>query len=1004
MNNLPGKAELYSLPTPTNSQALQPYRSDPYNINLERDDGEGLDLRRIGSILWHRKTTVLILFVVTFIAACIQTMVTPTVYQASVKIEVNKSSSNVLGYKVDTGGDDGFRETMDETQFELFNSQTLARRVIDDLGLESQLRDEAIGKPFFAEQLDKMKELIWGEDQSGLKAAKKVGEYPKELRLLRDMAVEPIENTRLVMLHYQHKDPEMAAEIVNSIANNFSAMNLDKRLESVSYAKDFLNEQLALAKSGLEESERELIKYTKEQDIMSTGTNDSQTLSSAKFTDLFQTLSKAEKDQIEAKARYEQSKGSAGGLRTIDSESLQVMKRNLAELESDYQAVMKGAHFDNSSNVQSLRRTLANLESQYKAALQGGYTTRGSNVQSLKRTLADLESQYKANMQGGYTSQGSNVQSLRRKLADLESRSRAASQGSHSFDNSNLQSLKSTLASLESEYRSNQENTAVQRLKASLRQLQTEYQEKIQIYKPAFPSMIALQQKINETNQQINQETAVFKKYQLQQINELKNQIRSEQSQSSRGLQQQIDEVRNQIRAEQSQTNRGLQQQINEVRSQIAKEQNSTAQALLQQINETKAQIEREQALTKTGLEERIAELRRQIEKEIQNIQTTTAFDLKAGYLAAKEKEDEFRTRLEAQKDDLLDVRDKSIRLNTLKREVETNRNMYEGLLQRIKEVGVAGGAIDNNIAIIDPAIVPFAAISPNVGNNLVKGALLGLMLGIGLAFLIEFSSDRIGGLDELEKLTGFPILGVIPKSKQKEAEKLALMSQNETRSSFAESFRTLRTNLMFSTRQGTPKTLSILSTSASEGKTTSSINIATTFAQAGNTVLLVDADLRNPSIHKRLQLDNSKGLTNFLTSHDSLEAITQSSPIPGVYIITAGPVSPNPVELLASERLEQLLKLSQDGTFDLVVFDLAPILGLSDALVVSSQTDATLFVSEFGQSKRKTVTGALKRLKHASINVIGIISTKAKQHDGGYGYNYDYYGYGSDKKMLDAA
>ena len=1002
MNNTPEKDNVYSLPAITPAQDLQSYRSDPYSINVDREDGEGLDLRKIGGILWRRKATVLVISIMIFIAACIQIMMTTSVYQASVKIEVNKNSSNVLGYNVDARGNDDYREAIDETQFELFKSQTLAKKVIDDLGIESDFQDEVIGKPFFADQLDKMKELIWGEDQDGLKAAKKVGEYPKELQLLSDMTVEPIENTRLVMLHYQHKDPEMAAEIANSIANNFSSMSLDKRLESVSYAKDFLNEQLALAKSGLEESERELIKYTKEQNIMSTGTNDSQTLSSAKFTDLFQTLSKAEKDQIEARARYEQSKGSAGGLRTIDSESLQVMKRNLAELESEYQAVMKGAHSDNNSNVQSLRRTLADLESQYKAALQGGYTTRGSNVQSLKRALADLESQYKANIQGGYTSQGSNVQSLRRKLADLESRSKAASQGSHSFDNSNLQTLKSTLANLESEYRSNQENTAVQQLKSGLRQLQTEYQEKIQIYKPAFPSMIALKQKINETNQQINQETAVFKQYQLQQINELKKQIRAEQSQAGRGLQQEIDEVRSQIQAEQSQTNRGLQQQINEIRSQIAKEQNSTARALLQQINEIKAQIGREQALTKTGLEERIAELRRQIEKEIQNIQTTTAFDLKAGYLAAKEKEDEFRARLEAQKGDLLNVRDKSIRLNTLKREVETNRNMYEGLLQRIKEVGVAGGAISNNIAIIDPAIVPFAAISPNVGKNLTKGVLLGLALGLGLAFLLEFMDDRITGIEELEKLTGFPVLGIIPRSKQKDDKALALMSQSAPRSFFAEAFRTLRTNLMFSTQNGLPKTLSILSPRASEGKTTSSINIATIFAQAGNTVLLVDADLRNPSIHKRLQLDNNKGLTNFLTSQGHVESVTQSCAIPDVYVITAGPVSPNPVELLASERLERLLALAEDGVFDLVIFDLAPVLGLSDALVVSNQTEATLLVTESGQSKRKTVTGALKRLKHARTNIIGILSTKTRQS--GDSYNYEYYSYGADDKLLNAA
>jgi capsular exopolysaccharide synthesis family protein len=300
---------------------------------------------------------------------------------------------------------------------------------------------------------------------------------------------------------------------------------------------------------------------------------------------------------------------------------------------------------------------------------------------------------------------------------------------------------------------------------------------------------------------------------------------------------------------------------------------------------------------------------------------------------------------------------------------------------------------------------VPFSVFKPNLKLNLALGAVLGTFLGLVLAFLLEFMDDRIKSTEELDRLLGMPLLGIIPKSKQKDPLKLAMMTQSEPRSAFAEAYRSLRTNLMFSTQQGTPGVLAITSAAASEGKSTSAVNIATVFSQAGNTVLLVDTDLRNPSIHKRLQLDNSKGLTNYLTGQDHIESVTQSCQIPDVYVITAGPMSPNPVELLASERLDQLLAMAKTDTFDMIILDMPPVLGLADALVISSRADATILSVAMGESKKQAVSGALKRLRHARANIIGTIANKTKQGSGyGYNYNYDYYSYGTDKKMLDAA
>jgi len=166
-----------------------------------------------------------------------------------------------------------------------------------------------------------------------------------------------------------------------------------------------------------------------------------------------------------------------------------------------------------------------------------------------------------------------------------------------------------------------------------------------------------------------------------------------------------------------------------------------------------------------------------------------------------------------------------------------------------------------------------------------------------------------------------------------------------------------------------------------------------------------VDTDLRNPSVHKRLGLDNTKGLTNYLTGQDRLETVTQSCQIPEVYVVTAGPLSPNPVELLSSEYLDHIMALAHEGTFDMVVMDMPPVLGLADALIISSRTDATMLSLAMGETKKQALVNAVKRLRQARANIIGTVLAKAKQGSGyGYHYDYNYYNYGQDKKMLDAA
>jgi capsular exopolysaccharide synthesis family protein len=211
----------------------------------------------------------------------------------------------------------------------------------------------------------------------------------------------------------------------------------------------------------------------------------------------------------------------------------------------------------------------------------------------------------------------------------------------------------------------------------------------------------------------------------------------------------------------------------------------------------------------------------------------------------------------------------------------------------------------------------------------------------------------------------------------------------------------------MFATRAGAPKVLNVTSTDAGEGKSSTAINMATAFAQAGKTVLLVDADLRKPTLHKHFKLDNSKGLTNYLVGQETLESVTQTSFIPEVFVITSGPLSPNPVELLSSERLGDLVMHAEstNGDFDIIIIDSPPILGLADALVIGNRTHATVIVAAWNQTRKRPLQAAYTRLRQARANVIGVVMTKAKGSSGGAYYNYDYYyAYGDRKALSDKA
>jgi capsular exopolysaccharide synthesis family protein len=390
-------------------------------------------------------------------------------------------------------------------------------------------------------------------------------------------------------------------------------------------------------------------------------------------------------------------------------------------------------------------------------------------------------------------------------------------------------------------------------------------------------------------------------------------------------------------------------------------------------------------------IEGQIAEMQAKIEEEIAAVRGA----LKANYEAAVAQEAMLAAKLNESKQTVLGVQDRSFQYNILKREVDTNRQLYEGLLQRFKEVGVAGGIGVNNISIVDKAEVPARPHKPNLMLNALIAVFLGLFGGIGLAFLFEHLDDTIKLPDDVEKILGLPVLGMVPLVKQSSGQEVALTENADPRSAFAEAYRSVRTALQFSTEQGVPKVLMVASTTVDEGKSTTALSLAIHFAQTGKTVLLIDGDLRKASLHKKLGVANDSGLTNYLAGDAKPVEITRACQIPKVFVIPSGPLPPNPAELISSNKMVALLNLAAEK-FDQIIIDGPPVLGLADAPLLGSLAESTVLVVQSGVTSRRFARYAVKRLRGTRTRLIGGILTKMDLHGRSYGYHgYYYYQYG---------
>jgi polysaccharide biosynthesis transport protein len=383
-----------------------------------------------------------------------------------------------------------------------------------------------------------------------------------------------------------------------------------------------------------------------------------------------------------------------------------------------------------------------------------------------------------------------------------------------------------------------------------------------------------------------------------------------------------------------------------------------------------------------------IAEIDRQLATELKTLKAS----YKAAYESSLQQEQEMRRRIESLKADVLDLQKRSIQYNILKREVDTNQTLYDGLLQRYKEVDVAGGVGANNVFIVDKATLPGGPSSPNLSRALLMSVVFGLGLALALALLLEHLDDTVRSPEDAERISGLVTLGIIPKVAAGSTDTELANPRSHT----SEAYRSLCTALQLATESGLPKTLLVSSAGPGEGKSTTALTIARHFANVGLKVLLVDADMRKPTLHLRLGLENSSGLSNYLTGACEPPDVLQQTDTPNLAFMASGPIPPNAADLLGTSRLLSLLSVGLE-VFDLIVVDSPPVMGLADAPLLASSVAATIFIVGAGQVRTKLIRAAVRRLQVSRATLIGTVITRFDmRHSYGYDYGYGYgYGYG---------
>ena len=396
------------------------------------------------------------------------------------------------------------------------------------------------------------------------------------------------------------------------------------------------------------------------------------------------------------------------------------------------------------------------------------------------------------------------------------------------------------------------------------------------------------------------------------------------------------------------------------------------------------------------------------VKKEIANEKKRVLDSIKAQYMAVLKQEELLKKSLENQKKMASELKRKAIDYNILKREVETNRRIYEMLLQRAKEMEVQAGAVISSIKPVDFADIPLVPFSPRKGRALLLSLIVGLMAGVFLAFFLEYLDNTIKSPDEVERLLRLPVLGVVPtisvkrKKKEKESDSTGRLvdfyALNSPKSPAAEAFRMVRTSLMLASAGQPPETVLVTSPQMGGGKTLVALNLAAAFAQMEEKVILIDCDLRKARLHRVLDVKANPGLSNYLAGRVDLAKVIHG--LDGrlgdgmkMDFISAGTVPPNPVELLNSKTFVQLLEYLKEE-YDHIVLDSPPLMGFADSLVLSRVVDGTVLVLRNQKTPRPAARYARDRIFQVGGYILGVVVNDVQVERGSYYYYGKYSGY----------
>jgi polysaccharide biosynthesis transport protein len=404
-----------------------------------------------------------------------------------------------------------------------------------------------------------------------------------------------------------------------------------------------------------------------------------------------------------------------------------------------------------------------------------------------------------------------------------------------------------------------------------------------------------------------------------------------------------------------------------------------------------------------TEISNQLKQVRSQIAAEEKRMQDR----LRSDYLAALQRETLLTSAFEQQKQEANKLNESAIAYSVLKRDAESNRQLYQDLLQRMKEAGVTAGLKSSNIRVVDVARTPTHPVTPNIPRSLKLGFLLGLCSGVGLAFLLESLDRTVRHMEELSAISTLPALGTIPLQlssnghlrkrlktvpvETEESESPALVTYARPKSEAAEAYRALRTSILLSSFGAPPKVILVTSAMPQEGKTTVSANSALVLAQRGSRVLLVDADLRRPAIGKLFGIRSRGGLSTLISGSDKVEEVVLPCPeVPNLWILPAGPIPPQPAELLGSAVMKDLIAHWRDF-FDHIIIDTPPCLSVTDAVLLSPEADRVILVARAGQTTKAALRRACDLLLQVNAKVMGIVLNALNRHaaDGYYQYGY---------------